>query len=198
MTQVRRIIGVLVAVLLTATACSGNRSTETSASGSSIPAEMVVTGVVFTEPLLLDEVRALASEAGATLVALWRAEAVCMPDPGRPPGLPPEPGSFASAFAYLDADEIKAIQDQGPPATDGGWSDAMRSRFVEEWEAAQEPGVLFTAAALVLPDSSAPLPGVERSAVLESYQTDVTNVLYLRGHDQAFAVLFDAPTSPDC
>lgn len=194
----RRVLSLVAAVLVVVAACDGSASVRTPTPNESSEIGDEVIGVAFTEPLDLDELRYWAAEVGASLVAVWRVEAVCMPDPGSPPGTPPEPRSYASAFAYVDADEIRAIQRQAPPATDGGWSQAMRSRFVEEWEAAQELGVLFAGAAVVLDDPTVPLPYVERSQALDWYYTDVTNVLYLRGHDRAFSALFPAPSVPDC
>lgn len=196
--SVRRVLSMVGAVLVVAAACDGSATVGAPTPNESSEIGDVVIGVVFTEPLDLDELRDWAAEIGASLVAVWRVEAVCMPDLGGPPGTPPEPRSFASAFAYVDAGEIKAIRDQGPPATDGGWSSAMRSRFVEEWHAAQEAGVLFAGAALVMRDPAVPLPHLERSAILDSYRTDGTNTLYLHDHEKAFAVLFPAPSTPDC
>jgi hypothetical protein len=141
--------------------------------------------VTFEEPLSLAEVVALAEQAASDTVALWRTDAVCVPVVEGPP-LQSAPGvEEPSWFAYVDADVIRDTQNQGPPATNGGWSMAMRDRFVIEWEAAQEPGVTFDGAALLTPPSQSEFSGVAHSPPLESYVTDA-GVLYLRGHAAAF------------
>jgi hypothetical protein len=152
-----------------------------------------VVGVIFAEPLLLADVEALAAGADGEPVALWRAEPVCVVDvPSDGPSLPLDSAARrASAFAYWRADEVVTLQDQGPPVTDGGWSQALRDRFGQEW-AASAPGVQFVGAALFVPDP-AELDGATTTFAVPSYRTDDVGVLYLAQHDQALAAQFPLP-----
>lgn len=150
-------------------------------------------------PVELAELQARAADAGGQLVALWRIDTVCVDDVSP---LGPQPQSEdgarrASAFAYWDAEEVVRRQDAGPPATDGGWSTALRLRFVEEWKAAREPGVLFAGVAAYVPEGAA-IEGAEARGTVPSYRTDEVGVLYLRNHDEALLSFFPAPDTAIC
>ena len=147
-----------------------------------------VLAVAFEEPLSLDEVVDLADQTATDVVALWRTDPICVPVIDGPPMAETRDVDEPSWFAYVDADVIRETQNPGPPATDGGWSAAMRDRFVVEWNAAQEPGVAFEGAALLSRPSQDELEGVARFLEVESYVTDA-GVLYLRGHAAAFEPL---------
>lgn len=161
------------------------------------PAECAVVSVKLDEPRSLEGLRELATETGTALVAVWRTDPVCVPAVGRPPGTA-DPGALeTSQFAYVQADLLRQVQNQGPPATDGGWSLAMRDRFVVEWAAAGEPGVRFAGAVLLTPGGELDHPSVDEQAPAHWYLTDETNVLYLRGHGAALAGFFE-PTELPC
>jgi hypothetical protein len=155
----------------------------------------------FTKALTLEEVERVASDEGGSLLALWRPDAVCVGDV-RGQGPSPFPGAAGqrrSSFSYYRADAIVARQNEGPPPTDGGWSQALRLRFLEEWQAARASGVAFIGAALYLPDGSARArPGIEIAGDLESYRVEATGVVYLRGHEAALGAMFAPPDGPPC
>jgi hypothetical protein len=199
----RRLAGLAAALLLGAS-CSNEPAAETQADDpepcSVFDAEPVAGGevvaVTFPTPLSLDEVEALAADAGGEPLALWRVDPVCVADvAGDGPSFPIESGGQRpSSFAYWHGDEAVARQDEGPPATDGGWSTALRERFLQEWDAARAPGVEFVGAAVLVPGSGSLAAGEEAVAV-PSYRTDGVGVLYLEGHEQALAPRFPPPAA---
>lgn len=185
----------LLAAALALAACTATSPGVSANPPVSCPeAGCVVVGVAFSEPQSLDAVQTGAESAGGDVVALWRTDSVCVPAVGSPPVVDDPDAVEPSRFAYANADIIREIQNQGPPATDGGWSQAIRDRFVIEWEAARLPGVTFDGAALLVGSGDVDVTGTSRQVLLDSYLTDETNVLYLRGHEDAFAALFLVPT----
>jgi hypothetical protein len=182
-----RALGLAVIVVLVAYGCSnddnGGGSTTCITDGSVDIDGCVVIVVRFADPVNLAGVEAAAVAANGVPVAVWRTDAVCVHNPsaGAPIGVP-----TASAFAYWHADQLVERQNDGPPATDGGYSHALRDRIEEEWMAANTAGVTFAGAALYLPTAAAP----PDATAIEWYRTDVVGVLYLRGHEQAMAPFF--------
>ena len=109
----------------------------------------------FEDDKTLPDIEAMAKGMSGELVALWSYKLACVanvdgngPVPNYNPDSPPPPAKVRSSFAYFKAVELVAKQQLGPPATDLGWSQSIRGRFVEEWRAAQKPGVLFSAAVI--------------------------------------------------
>ena len=149
-----------------------------------------VIAVEFDVPLSLEQVLDLAVTSRTAVVALWRTDPICVTKVGSPPATTPGGDREASQFAYVDADHLRRVQDDAPPATDGGWSLAIRDRFVEEWRAATDPGVRFAGAALLtfLPEVDHPM--VSSQSAVEWYLTDQTDVLYLRRHEAALEAFF--------
>jgi hypothetical protein len=149
--------------------------------------------VRFADPLDLSGVVSAAAQVGGAVVALWRTDSVCVPAvPARPRG-PVVEALERSSFTYVDADVLAEAQNAGPPATTGGWAEALRARFVAEWDAARRPGVLFDGGAVLLPSPDVSVPGAERQVPVDAYLTDETSVLYLNGHFEAFDPLFASP-----
>ena len=156
-----------------------------------------VIAVRLDSPATLDAVRSMATATNADVVALWRSDPVCVADVGSPPGAPPPGRLEPSQFAYVNADVLRDAQDQGPPATDGGWSQAVRDRFVSEWTAALEPGVTFTGAALLAGTPGVEHPSFAEQSPVEWYLTDGAAVLYLRNHWAALEPLLPV-TQGEC
>jgi len=179
----------------------GTGSPDTTGPGGSpttVPSEPTV-AVVFRGPLSLAAVQDVAARNGATVVALWRTDSVCVSDVSGGGGpASGRSGNRRSAFAYFEADKLVARQSASrTPVTDGGWTFALRNRFEQEWQAAQADEVRFRGAAFLLPSKNAAVQGadVARTEPVPSYLTD-QGVLYLRGHEGALAPHFpDTDTS---
>jgi hypothetical protein len=206
-TRLRR-LAVVVAALLAVGACADDGDGDEADAAAPEPCAVFdgapvegceVVGIALPAPLSLEELEALAADAGGEPVAVWRVDAACVDDvAGDGPSFPVEPGGQrASAFAYWHADEAVARQGEGPPATDGGWSLALRERFLQEWEAAGAPGVRFTGGALLLPRSASLVDG-DGAFPVASYRTDEVGVLYLEGHEHALAPHLPAPDPGAC
>jgi hypothetical protein len=155
-----RALGLAVIVVLVAYGCSnddnGGASTTCITDGSVDIDGCVVVVVRFADPVNLAGVEAAAVAANGVPVAVWRTDAVCVHNPsaGAPIGVP-----TASAFAYWHADQLVERQNDGPPATDGGYSHALRDRIEEEWMAANTAGVTFAGAACICrPPPRPPMP----------------------------------------
>jgi len=113
----------------------------------------VVGGLVFTQPVSLEEARSLGTELGGDLIALYRTDyAFVRPDTVGAPDGKPEP----SRFAYVDAGKIRerrlAAYSSGlaPPISGGFILESWWEHLEDQWAHAQEPGVRFAAMALYL------------------------------------------------
>jgi hypothetical protein len=198
----RILVVVTVSVLLTGCAVSerpGDASTSVATTMSVRPPVTCASDgcdvalVRFDHPLDLGDVISVGESVGAAAVALWRTDAVCVPAVQARPS-PPTQDTEPSQFAYVDADIIRDVQNAGPPATTGGWAEALRDRFVIEWTAARAPGVLFEGAAFLLPATDTVIPGAIDQTPVPAYLTDETGVLYLENHFRAFESVFATPS----
>lgn len=178
-----RVAAAVVLVLVLAGCGSGDGDDEADPLPNPISLTQLFT---FEDEKTLPEIEAMAKEMSGELVALWSFKLACVanvdgkgPVPNYNPDSPPPPPKVRSSFAYYKADELVAKQQLGPPATDLGWSQSIRGRFVEEWRAAQKPGVRFMAAVI---HARGP---VKDAVAVESYLTEETQVRYLRDHEHA-------------
>ena len=117
----------------------------------------VVAGLVFKQPVSLDEARSLGRELAGDLIAVYRTDyAAVQPITNGMPDWEPEP----SRFAYVDAGQIQegrlaAIEaGDAPPITGFHISASYWEHWEDQWRHAQEPGVRFEAVALYLRESS--------------------------------------------
>jgi hypothetical protein len=61
------------------------------------------------------------------------------------------------------------------------------------------PGVEISAAVLYVPeDSELESPPVDTTMAVDWYHTEVTSVLYLRGHEEQLASIFPQPAPASC
>lgn len=133
----------------------------------------VLMGVVFVEPVALDEALAAAEGFGGEAIAVYRTDAVCVPDisyTAFPPD-PPEP--VASRFAYVDAEGIRERRLEAnnaglsPPITGQHISESFWNQWEEEWRLAQQEGVLIAAVAVyVASDAAATIAADARTAAV--------------------------------
>ena len=151
------VASVILAAVLVLGGCAGSEDRLNGTSPTALEplsrtqAGGVVVGVVFESPRTLDEVRTIGSGLGGDLIALYGTDYACVrPITGGAPDWRPEP----SRFAYVDAESIRerriAAVDAGlsPPIT--GWliAESYWLHWEDQWTKAQEPGVLFEAAAV--------------------------------------------------
>jgi hypothetical protein len=145
-------------------------------------------GVVFTEPMPLGEVLAAAESFGGEAIAVYRTDAVCVPDISFTafPADPPE--QVASRFAYVDAEGIRERRLEAnnaglsPPITGRHISESYWNQWEEEWRLAQQEGVMIAAVALyTAADSAATIArdaGVATVVTVPSRRTDSLDPSY--------------------
>jgi len=108
-------------------------------------------GVVFSDPMELDEALGFVEGFAGTALAVYRVDAVCVPDISFTAMPPDPPERVPSRFAYVDAGEIRdrrlAATNAGlsPPITGGHISESYWEQWEEEWRLAQHEGVLIAA-----------------------------------------------------
>jgi hypothetical protein len=141
-------------------------------------------GVRFDQPVQLSDIESLAVANKGDVISLWRQDAVCI-------------AQRRSQFAYFHADKVVQRQiEKGPPVTDGGYSFGLRGQFVDQWQQANRPGVVFIGAVLFVPLNTTPAgPHVQATAPIDSYITDGAQMVYLQSHEQAMSPLFTVDSS---
>jgi hypothetical protein len=167
--------------------------------------------VVFAQPMSLGETLSFAEDFGVAF-AVYRTDAVCVPDISYQ-AMPPEPPEMvASRFAYVDAEDIRerrlAANNAGlsPPITGGHISESFWNQWEEEWRLAQQDGVLIAAVALYTASDAATViaqePEVEAVVPVPSRRTDSLDPSYsgeLLVESKAFPTGYLEPSpSIDC
>lgn len=144
-------------------------------------------GLVFSEPLPLDEALSTAEAFGGEAIAVYRTDAVCVPAISFQP-VPVEPPELeASRFAYVDAWEIRDRRieaiDAGlaPPITGLQTSVTYWNQWNDEWRQALKGGVLIAAVALYTNEQPATIsaaPTISTVAVVPWRRTDSLSPSY--------------------
>ena len=111
---------------------------------------VVTAGLLFTDPQSLDDVERLASESGATLVAAWRTDFVCLR------GIDDWPTMTPSRFAYFDGEERaerlrQEMENSTTPVTGAHIPLTAFAVMEEEAAALRGPGVLLEAVQAEVP-----------------------------------------------
>lgn len=115
-------------------------------------AECTVYGVVLAEPLALTDALDLAHDLDTEPVAVFRADAVCVPAIAFTPG--EDAGEIASRFAFVEGDSLAdrrrtAILDGMAPQPEGlHITESYWAQWTAEWRAAQPDGVEIVAVAV--------------------------------------------------
>ena len=120
----------------------------------------VVAGLVFNEPISLDEARSVATGLRGDAIALYRTDDALV----RPTTVVTDAAggwqSEPSRFAYVDAGKIRerrvASINAGlsPPITGWSISESYWEHWKDQWARAQDPGVRFEALGLYVPKSA--------------------------------------------
>lgn len=169
-------------------------------------------GVVFSDPMELDEALGFVESFAGVAVAVYRVDAVCVPDISFT-AMPPDPPEWVpSRFAYVDAGEIRerrlAATNAGlsPPITGGHISESYWAQWEEEWRLAQAEGVLIAAVGFYTSQDVALTmsrdPGVAGVVTIPSRRTDsldpsYAGELFVESKDFPAGYLDPAP-SIDC
>jgi hypothetical protein len=144
-----------LALLLGVVACGeGTRSTD-----EPVPpcadeerSECTVYGVVLAEPLTLTDALDLAHDLDTEPVAVFRADAVCVPAIAFTPG--EDAGEVASRFAFVEGDSLAdrrrtAILDGMAPQPEGlHITESYWAQWTAEWRATEADGVEIVAIAV--------------------------------------------------
>jgi len=164
-------------------------------------------GLRFDPPLALADALGVAADLPGTAMAVYRTDAVCVPDVQFSPV--DGPGSVASRFAYVDAAGIRerrvAAVDGGLAPPISGWhiSQAYWDQWEAEWAKAQGSGVQIEGIAVWASTSAAAGtadPRVVLTVDLPWRWTDSLDPSYpgeLLLDGKGFPGL-GAPTPPDC
>jgi hypothetical protein len=157
-------------------------------------------GLRVDPPLPLADALAVAAAEGGTSIAVYRTDAVCVPDVSFSLGEDPE--QVASRFAYVDAPEIarrrQEASGQGlaPPISGFHISQSYWDSWNAEWRAARSPGVLIEGVAVWIDaDAAITDPAVAEVVGLRWRRTDSIDASYsgeLLMESEAFPGLSEA------